>query len=121
MLTQERNAARRFASHSTKLMKNKEKGGKTPLVEECDHVWRWHATGAGMGHICDFCGEYRPHKEETRGGDREGAGRPPRKIARKAITIRVEPDIAEKFTRLCESKGKSQSEQFSEMVKRARI
>ncbi len=60
-------------------------------------------------------------KKETRGGAREGAGRPPRKEARKALTLRVEPEIAEKFTRLCEAKDRSQSEQFSEMVKRARI
>ena len=28
-------------------------------LPECDHDWQWHATGAGAGHICHKCGEYR--------------------------------------------------------------
>lgn len=26
---------------------------------DCPHDWQWHATGAGTGHICRICGEYR--------------------------------------------------------------
>jgi len=54
--------------------------------------------------------------EPTRGGARKGAGRKARKTPRQALTLRVEPEIAKKFARLCEGKERSQSEQFSEMV-----
>ena len=55
------------------------------------------------------------------GGARQGAGRKPRSEQMKAITIRVEPAAADKFKRLCEGKNRSQSDQFTEMVKRARL
>ena len=29
------------------------------LYAECDHDWKWHATGAGMGYICQSCGAYK--------------------------------------------------------------
>ena len=54
------------------------------------------------------------------GGKREGAGRKARSTKRVAITLKVEPEIAEKFERLRETAGRSQVAQFSEMVKRAR-
>lgn len=53
-----------------------------------------------------------------RGGKREGAGRKPRKVSRKALTIRVEPKTLEKFNNLCEAKERSQSELFTEWVER---
>ena len=56
-----------------------------------------------------------------RGGKRKGAGRKPRSVARVAITLRVEPEIAERFWMLCEAKDRSQSDQFATMVSRARI
>ena len=55
------------------------------------------------------------------GGKRKGAGRKPRAEPREAITIRVEPATAEKFKRLCEANDRSQSAQFTEMVKRSRL
>lgn len=55
------------------------------------------------------------------GGSREGAGRKARQQPREALTIRVEPEISEKFKKVCESKNRSQSEQLTEWVKRARL
>lgn len=57
----------------------------------------------------------------SKGGKREGAGRKPRSDPREALTLRVEPATAQKFKRLCEGNDRSQSEQFTEMVKRARL
>jgi hypothetical protein len=56
-----------------------------------------------------------------RGGKRKGAGRKPRSEAREALTVRVEPEYAEKFRKLCTAKGRSQSAQLTEWIKRARI
>ena len=56
-----------------------------------------------------------------RGGKRKGAGRKPRSEPRKALTLRVEPEHAAKFRKLCESKGRSQAEQITEWIKRAMI
>ena len=57
----------------------------------------------------------------TAGGKRKGAGRKPRSEPKEAFTVRVESDIAEKFKRLCEANERSQSAQFTEMVKRAKL
>ena len=57
----------------------------------------------------------------SHGGKRKGAGRKPRSEAREAFTVRVEPATADKFKRLCEANDRSQSEQFEELVKRARL
>lgn len=56
-----------------------------------------------------------------RGGKREGAGRKPRSEAREALTVRIEPEHAEKFRKLCTAKGRSQAEQITEWIKRARL
>ena len=56
-----------------------------------------------------------------RGGKREGAGRKPRPVPREAVTVRLEPEHAEKFRKLCEAKGRSQAEQITEWIKRARL
>jgi hypothetical protein len=56
-----------------------------------------------------------------RGGKREGAGRKPRSKPREAITLRVEPATAKKFKRMCVGNERSQSAQFTEMVKGARL
>ena len=55
------------------------------------------------------------------GGKRKGAGRKPRSEPREAITLRVELETADKFKRLCEVNERSQSAQFAEMVKRAKL
>ena len=61
------------------------------------------------------------HSSNMRGGKRQGAGRKHRPVAREALTLRVEPEVAERFRKLCEAKGRSQSEQFTAMVKHARV
>ena len=63
----------------------------------------------------------RENAEQSRGGARKGAGRKPRAAARVAITLRVEPEIAERFRALCKINERSQSDQFATMVSRARI
>ena len=55
------------------------------------------------------------------GGKRKGAGRKPRSEAREAVTVRLEPEHAEKFRILCESKGRSQAAQITEWIKRFRL
>ena len=80
----------------------------------------WCSTpGCGFpdGRPCIKCGLV----VKPRGGKRLGAGRKPRPVAREALTLRVEPIIAERFRKLCEAKGRSQSEQFTAMVKHARF
>ena len=47
---------------------------------------------------------------------RRVAGRPPRAVPREALTIRLEPEIAEKFKAICKSNRTSQSQQLSLMV-----
>ena len=56
-----------------------------------------------------------------RGGKRKGAGRKPRSEAREAITVRVDPEHAEKFRKLCTAKGCSQAAQIAEWIKHARF
>ena len=56
-----------------------------------------------------------------RGGKRKGAGRKPRLEPREAVTVRLEPEDAEKFHKLCEAKGRSQAQQITEWIKRARL
>lgn len=55
------------------------------------------------------------------GGKRKGAGRKPRSTVKDSFTVRLEPVTAEKFKRLCDGNERSQSAQFTEMVKRARL
>jgi len=55
----------------------------------------------------------------TAGGKRKGAGRKPRSHPREAVTVRLEPEHAEKFRAICKAKGRSQSAQITEWIKRA--
>ena len=57
----------------------------------------------------------------TRGGKRTGAGRKPRIIPLKAITLRVEPSVAERFRKLAHSHQRSQAKQFTAMVEESSI
>tara|TARA_R110000744_G_scaffold355099_1_gene461590 strand:+ start:758 stop:934 length:177 start_codon:yes stop_codon:yes gene_type:complete len=52
----------------------------------------------------------------TAGGKRKGAGRKPRSIPRATISVKVEPEHAEKFRAICEAANKSQSEQITEWI-----
>lgn len=49
-----------------------------------------------------------------RGGKREGAGRKPREIPREAITIRLEPEVAKIFKKICNRNKSSYSQQVTE-------
>ena len=50
------------------------------------------------------------------GGARPGAGRKPRPYPREALTIRVEPDVADSFRDLCKKHGLSQSQMMTKLV-----
>lgn len=52
----------------------------------------------------------------THGGKRKGAGRKKRSVPRVALTIKVEPDVADQFRVLCYKTGKSQSQLLSDLV-----
>jgi len=57
----------------------------------------------------------------SHGGKRKGAGRKPRTTPLEAITVKLEPEHAEKFRAICKAKGRSQSSQITEWIKRAKI
>jgi len=57
----------------------------------------------------------------SQGGKRKGAGRKPRSSPRKAVTVRLETEVCEKFQALRIANERSESAQFAEMVKRARL
>jgi hypothetical protein len=65
--------------------------------------------------------EMRMHAQrlESRGGKRPGAGRKPRKTPRKVITVRIEPEHADKLRDLCKASLVSQSTWISDKIKRA--
>lgn len=54
------------------------------------------------------------------GGKRKGAGRKPRATPLEAITVKLEPEHAEKFRAICKTNGRSQSAQITNWIKRAR-
>ena len=55
------------------------------------------------------------------GGKRKGAGRKPRETPLEAITVKIEPEHAERFRAICAAKGRSQAQQITEWIKRARL
>lgn len=57
----------------------------------------------------------------SHGGKRAGAGRKPRPEPLEAITIRINPEYAERFKAICKSHGISQASQIVEWIKRARL
>lgn len=56
----------------------------------------------------------------SHGGKRKGAGRKPRPYPLEAITVKVEPEHAEKFRAICKDKERSQSAQITEWIKKSR-
>tara|TARA_R110001599_G_scaffold300956_1_gene506340 strand:+ start:3790 stop:3996 length:207 start_codon:yes stop_codon:yes gene_type:complete len=54
--------------------------------------------------------------KQPRGGKREGAGRPPAKTAKKAVTIKMTPDHVDKFNSICKGNGNSQAGQLVEWI-----
>lgn len=59
--------------------------------------------------------------DSRRGGARKGAGRKPRETPLGAITVKIEPELVERFREVCKARGRSQAKQISEWIKRARI
>ena len=57
--------------------------------------------------------------KSKRGGIRPGAGRPPRETPRKPVSMRVEPEILDRFKAICKDADLSQSELFSRWVERS--
>jgi len=56
----------------------------------------------------------------TRGGTRKGAGRKPRDTPREAITVRLEPQDADKLRGLCNAREMSQADWITEKIRRSR-
>lgn len=58
----------------------------------------------------------------TAGGKRKGAGRPalPKSEQAVAVTVRVRPSIAARFSAWCAAKGVSQASAFAAWVRRLR-
>ena len=59
----------------------------------------------------------RGYAEQSRGGRREGAGRKPRNTPRKTISVKIEPEDAEKFRKLCAANQRSQAQQVTEWIR----
>ncbi len=57
--------------------------------------------------------------DDMRGGKRAGAGRKPRTTPLTAITVRIEPEVAEEFKTICKDNGRSQPAQITEWVRNA--
>jgi len=55
-------------------------------------------------------------KEKKHGGARKGSGRKPRPYPREALTIRVEPEVADAFRDLCDQHGLSQSQMITRLI-----
>jgi predicted HicB family RNase H-like nuclease len=55
----------------------------------------------------------------THGGARKGAGRKPRTIPRKAITVRLEPQDADKLRERCQAEELSQANWIAKQIRQA--
>jgi hypothetical protein len=53
----------------------------------------------------------------TRGGARKGAGRKPRTIPRKSITVRLEPEDANKLRVICSTERISQAKWVAKQIR----
>ena len=53
----------------------------------------------------------------TRGGARKGAGRKPRTIKRKSITVRLEPQDADRLRELCRAEELSQANWIAKQIR----
>ena len=59
------------------------------------------------------------NEKPTHGGARKGAGRKPRMIPRKAITVRLEPQDANRLRELCQTDGLSQANWIAKQIRRS--
>lgn len=55
----------------------------------------------------------------TRGGSRPGAGRKPRETPREAITVRLEPQDADRLRELCRAEELSQANWIAKQIRRS--
>ena len=53
----------------------------------------------------------------THGGARKGAGRKPRTIPRKAITVKLEPQDADRLRELCHAEELSQAKWIAKQIR----
>jgi hypothetical protein len=53
----------------------------------------------------------------TRGGARKGAGRKPRTIKRKSITVRLEPQDADRLREICRAEELSQANWIANQIR----
>ena len=53
----------------------------------------------------------------THGGARKGAGRKPRTIPRKAITVKLEPQDANRLRELCQTEELSQANWIAKQIR----
>jgi hypothetical protein len=60
---------------------------------------------------------YTMTPKPTRGGARKGAGRKPRAIPRKAITVRLEPQDANRLRELCRAEELSQANWIAKQIR----
>jgi hypothetical protein len=54
---------------------------------------------------------------KPRGGARKGAGRKPRTIKRKSITVRLEPQDADRLRELCRAEELSQANWIAKQIR----
>ncbi len=57
----------------------------------------------------------------TRGGARKGAGRKSRDTPREAITVRIEPQDADKLRDLCDAREISQADWITQKIRGSRL
>jgi len=60
-----------------------------------------------------------PKQKPTRGGARKGAGRKPRTTPRKSITVRLEPQDADRLRELCRAEELSQANWIAKQIRRS--
>jgi hypothetical protein len=61
--------------------------------------------------------KYSMTPKPTRGGARKGAGRKPRITPRKSITVRLEPQDADRLRELCRSEELSQANWIAKQIR----
>lgn len=58
-------------------------------------------------------------QKPTHGGARKGAGRKPRTTPRKSITVKLEPQEADKLRELCQAEELSQANWIAKQIRRS--
>jgi hypothetical protein len=99
----------------TKKMNKIKHGVKRPPVKACQKCF---ASVNDVDESCYACGSDRDWKP-THGGKRSNAGRKPRQTPRQAITVRLEPQDAQKLRQLCHTRKLSQAKWIAERINEA--